>query len=546
MRGQIRGLNQAIRNAQDAISLIQTAEGALNETHAILQRMRELAVQAASDTNTDEDRQAIQEEIDQLMEELTRIGNTTEFNTKTLLDGTFVGTFHIGANENQNISLTIAKMDADELLGAGPTPATGYLEGVTFTAVASGEAGNDIQIVFKDPEAEEAELSISVSGNIITVSLATDEDGNITSTAADIVNAINTDTEASALVTASVGTEPVSIDDATSVALSGGNDGESATPATGGLAGVTFTAVDPGEAGNSIEIVFEDPEADEAVLSISVDGNKITVTLATDGEGDITSTIDDIVAAINGNNEANALVTASGSGTGTVSTGSVELSGGNDGASATPATGKLAGVTFTAVTPGEAGDEIEIEFVDPGEADQGLKITVDNNKITVYLATDDEGKIISTAAQIAAAINNDENAKALVTASVGTEAVSIGDETSVTVTLSGGNDGASATSSVDVTTQTGANKAIQTIQTALDKVSGERSKLGALQNRLEHTINNLSVAAENLTAAESRIRDVDMAKEMMEFTKNQILIQAGTAMLANANVRPQSVLQLLG
>ena len=104
MRGQIRGLNQAIRNAQDAISLIQTAEGALNETHAILQRMRELAVQAASDTNTDEDRQAIQEEIIS-WRRITRIGNTTEFNTKTLLDGTFEGTFHIGANENQNISL---------------------------------------------------------------------------------------------------------------------------------------------------------------------------------------------------------------------------------------------------------------------------------------------------------------------------------------------------------------------------------------------------------------------------------------------------------
>ena len=156
MRGQIRGLNQAIRNAQDAISLIQTAEGALNETHAILQRMRELAVQAASDTNTDEDRQAIQEEINQLAAELTRIGNTTEFNTKTLLDGTFVGTFHIGANENQNIRLDIGAMDAATLLGGesggggtGPTPATGELAGVTFTAVAPGEAGNGIEIEFE-------------------------------------------------------------------------------------------------------------------------------------------------------------------------------------------------------------------------------------------------------------------------------------------------------------------------------------------------------------------------------------------------------------
>ncbi|MFY9603500.1 MAG: flagellin, partial [bacterium] len=97
-----------------------------------------------------------------------------------------------------------------------------------------------------------------------------------------------------------------------------------------------------------------------------------------------------------------------------------------------------------------------------------------------------------------------------------------------------------------VLSQGEANSAIETIQNALNTVSTERSKLGAVQNRLEHTIANLGVAAENLTAAESRIRDVDMAQEMMEFTKNQILIQAGTAMLANANVRPQSVLQLLG
>src|SRR5690606_24715961 len=103
MRGQIRGLNQAIRNAQDGISLIQTAEGALNETHSILQRMRELAVQAASDTNTVDDPNEIQKEIDQLASELTRIAETTEFNTQNLLGGDLEVTFHIGANSDQNI-----------------------------------------------------------------------------------------------------------------------------------------------------------------------------------------------------------------------------------------------------------------------------------------------------------------------------------------------------------------------------------------------------------------------------------------------------------
>lgn len=115
MRGQIKGLAQAIRNAQDGISLIQTAEGALNETHSILQRMRQLAIEAANDTLTDTDRNQIQQEINQLIEEVDRIANTTQFNTQTLLDGNFSGTFHIGANQNQIIALSISGMDSTSL-----------------------------------------------------------------------------------------------------------------------------------------------------------------------------------------------------------------------------------------------------------------------------------------------------------------------------------------------------------------------------------------------------------------------------------------------
>ena len=115
MRGQIRGLNMASRNAQDSISLIQTAEGALNESHAILQRMRELAVQSANDTNVTVDRGSLQDEINQLSQELTRIAINTEFNTQKLLSGGFDGTFHIGANEGQSISLKISSMAASGL-----------------------------------------------------------------------------------------------------------------------------------------------------------------------------------------------------------------------------------------------------------------------------------------------------------------------------------------------------------------------------------------------------------------------------------------------
>lgn len=116
MRGQIRGLDMATKNAQDSISLIQTAEGALNETHAILQRMRELAVQSSNDTNVDADRTALQEEITALQSEITRIADNTEFNTQNLLGGSFSGKkFHIGANSGQNISLSISTMNATAL-----------------------------------------------------------------------------------------------------------------------------------------------------------------------------------------------------------------------------------------------------------------------------------------------------------------------------------------------------------------------------------------------------------------------------------------------
>ncbi|MDD1503994.1 flagellin Hag [Lysinibacillus sp. CNPSo 3705] len=118
MRGQIRGLDMATKNAQDSISLIQTAEGALNETHSILQRMRELSVQSANDTNTQEDRDKLQAEVDQLAKEINRISNTTEFNTKSLLNGdleTDGAKFHIGANSGQNMTLNIGKNDAQEL-----------------------------------------------------------------------------------------------------------------------------------------------------------------------------------------------------------------------------------------------------------------------------------------------------------------------------------------------------------------------------------------------------------------------------------------------
>lgn len=162
MRGQIRGLDMAQKNAQDGISLIQTAEGALTETHSILQRMRELAVQSATDTNTDKDRANLQKEVDQLSQELTRIGKDTEFNTKKLLDGTFSGTFHIGANEGQNISLSV-----------------GDLRGFSLGVVGNAKF-EDTVTVTKTGNSDIADGTYKVDGTDLK-----DADGNVVATTAD-------------------------------------------------------------------------------------------------------------------------------------------------------------------------------------------------------------------------------------------------------------------------------------------------------------------------------------------------------------------------
>lgn len=328
MRGQIKGLNQASRNAQDAISLIQTAEGALNESHSIVQRMRELSVQAASDTNTASDRFQIQKEINKLSDELTRIAGTTEFNTKKLLDGNFQGTFQIGANAGQTMDLKIGDMDSASL------------------------------------------------GTTTTAAVTTVDYGSTNATTSSGFNLL-----------------------------------------TGGSYTVEVAA-----------------DGQNAVLK-AADGTSLGTANLADGGTSLSFTVSD----------TNYI--AAGTGTATVTVGVSDTDG-------------TTGIATSAGT------------------------------ITANVLAAGEG--------------------------------------------------------ISVMDQDDAEAAITKINSALERISSQRSDLGAVQNRLEHTIANLNTAAENLQASESRVRDVDMAKEMMEFTRTNILQQAGTAMLAQANAKPQSVLQLLG
>ncbi|KGA97224.1 hypothetical protein BALCAV_0211495 [Alkalihalobacillus alcalophilus ATCC 27647 = CGMCC 1.3604] len=186
MRGQIRGLDQASRNAQDGISMIQTAEGGLQETHSILQRMRELAVQSANDTNTEVDRGEIQKEVDQLAAEITRIADTTEFNTQNLLGGDFKGKFHIGANKDQNISLSINAMSAQALgvSGGGEGQATYKIEG-SGTAATGGDL-DDVGLVAGEQTLNVVKLDnvTLADGEVANYGLANDK-GEVVATSQD-------------------------------------------------------------------------------------------------------------------------------------------------------------------------------------------------------------------------------------------------------------------------------------------------------------------------------------------------------------------------
>lgn len=357
MKGQIRGLDQASSNSEDGISMVQTAEGALSETESILQRMRELAVQAASDTVTEEDRVNIQDEMSQLIDEIDRISNTTQFNTKNLLDGSMSG---VVAADSANV--------------------------LTNTALDSATTGATLLTALVDDNGDS--LGIAV--------------------------------------------------------------------------------------GDTIEV------------SWAVDGELSSASLTVTAASDVSSLM--------------ALIT---DGTGAVASGDVSLTANTAGYD-----GAIGGVTFE--------------------------------------VADSDGEVNSDASNILSSFSETTAAKEE-KAVDGRAILQIGANSGQTMKVSISDMGADAlgVQNLDASTQEGANVAITVIDEATSKVSSQRSYLGAVQNRLEHTINNLDTSSENLSSAQSQIADVDMADEMMEYTKNNVLSQAATAMLAQANQQPQQVLSLL-
>ena len=445
MRKQIKGLDQASTNAQDGISAVQTAEGALTEVHSMLQRMNELATQAANGTNSESDRQSIQDEINQLTTEIDRVAETTKFNETYLLKG-----------NGKTSTVKIAAQDAG---------ITGSL-----TGVGTGTA------VFK--------MAALKFGDTITIG---SKGYTIGTTIADIRNVITSGKLA----------------DNTQVVKNAVGEGSIVT-----INGTEYTVVTDSKDVDSTENKLMATQ----IAALVQDGDKVIVgtqTMVAMTESDTTGKVDGI-----GDNDASVI-----SANKAYSLIADEL---RKASSIGTDAGSEAKVTKTTATVGGTGT-VNANWK------TGTQYANDNTQITFIIS---EGSV-------------KKNQGLQMGLHVGADA----DETNkISFTIDTMNSAGLGVQGLNLVDKTGAKAtyAIDAISDAIAKVSAQRSALGAVQNRLEHTINNLDNVVENTTSAESQIRDTDMAETMVEYSKNNILAQAGQSMLAQANQSNQGVLSLLG
>ena len=472
MRGQIRGLNQASTNAQDGISLIQTAEGALNESHSILQRMRELSVQAANGTETDDDREAVQNEIEQLQSELTRISDTTEFNTMKLLDGSQSGS---------KVQVSVSKSAESNLKTVEATAQVNKMA----KAVAENDGGD-------------SKLSVTVL----------DKNGNATTTEVT-----------------------VSYDKAAGTFSANGK--------TLKAVGTQNNKASAKQVGDALKEALEATDFGKN-YDITNDAGTLSFTAKEKG-----STSDAILTSYNGG--------ATEATTKTADTGTDEYQQIAEGIGVYDGSGNIEDKIFT------VNGEKFLYVTDPAKLSDDYK-DVNYVKVTGTNAQNADGSDAKTMAALIKSktgieAETDKAAKTTLNLKPSSTATGKGIELQIGAnegqTMSFTLDDMSAdalgvgSGSVDLSTQDKAKTATTTIDAAIKKVSKARGQMGAVQNRLEHTINNLDTASENLQTAESRIRDTDMAEEMVNYSKNSILAQAGQSMLAQANQANQGVLTLL-
>lgn len=552
MRSQIRGLDMAERNTLDAISLIQTGEGALNEVHSILQRMRELSVQAANGTLETQDREAIQSEIDQLTKEIDRIADTTQFNQKVLFSGSEEGRMFANVSSEQveymgngvfgglvtaeptepakmvlEFTDTFGKLDKSEVNGS-----TFTINGLTYEVysddtLSAPENGNiivDVTTEWVDPDPDtdaDAIENINHLMDKLTDAIAQNDSVTFDTEAFGKIVAEDNLDDADGVIESGkltlVTKDPMSPKDAAEITITEiPDDVKFLKPDDLSLisdSSVSLQAADTASYTNSFNITFSDVPKDGDSLQI----DELTFTFKEDDcvpynngamtidirDKDIFTILSEIDTALNDIKKDGGVLAA--------------LSSHNVvGSTLVLATDR----TETAETFGDSSSNgLEVALFDgnfEANRDKALDLTFQigansSESLSVSINVMDAGSL---------GIGRDSNGNPV-------EA------------------GINAEHGVDVMSVEAAQRAIELIDNAVTIVSAERSKLGAIQNRLEHTTNNLQTASENLTSAESRIRDVDMADEMTKFTRNNILNQAGQAMLAQANQLPQGILQLL-
>ena len=659
---QIRGLNQAVRNANDGISLSQVAEGALGESGNLLQRIRELAIQSANSTNSSSDRQALNSESSQLLAELGRISNSTQFNGQNILDGSFsAAQFQVGANANQTISISVGNASTDALgsfQGIGATAVTSaslasgdlLINGVDVGATTSGSAEAKAGAINKAASQTGVSATASTSLTSANTLLANQslQSGDL------VINGVNVGGVAGSLDVAAQGSNLAAAINAVSnqtggvTAVADSNTGQLTLSSTTG-ADIAITGSNGDAGANRLEnasgLEVRDATATASTNTVTFANGGAGVTTVTIADDDIangdTFTLNNVtfefnadagggltgsgnvalgVAAVGANSgaanasalqtalaansavTANATIGTTGAGVVTVTSKFVTATTTNTDVTSAVAGGLTSAITNSVGAAGAAvGDTLAVggvtyEFVFAGGTPLG------SGNVAVALGTSDP----DAGTQFANAVTAQHSAGATNITAAGTNVVTLTSDllgsgtTNLAVTepistgtanavvgasATAGTDGvtaaltgrgtislnsseifsittnnvgglaksglASATptltaiNTIDLSSVAGANAAIALADGALAQVSTIRANLGAVQNRLGSTIANLSATSENLSAARSRVQDADFAAETANLTRNQVLQQAGVAILSQANQLPQLALSLL-
>ncbi|MCM1049125.1 MAG: flagellar hook protein [Clostridiales bacterium] len=540
MRRQARGLTQAAANAQDGISAVQTAEGALTEVHDMLQRMNELAIKAGNGTMSESDRQSVQDEIDQLITEIDRVSETTKFNETYLLKGSGDKSATVKAEANVGgITQEATTVAAKGNIFSGTINAE--------KALASGTE-DTATVTYKDAD-----------GNTRTKDVVFKAGASAKDTAANIAEAINNDKDLKAIFKASA-------DETGKLAVESKLSGSKTDNSKNAVTGIEFKAKDGDlttsfdgatkttpAIGESVTISLTDKDGTMKLTSgnsITIDGKTYTYDKAkasTTDDANTFKTVEDLQKLLGDNYQVTVNLDSK-------VTYKTVYHNDSDGTSA---------ITDANGGPVSTEDKIESDAI--------LKASGKTKDIESIASTDFDG----VATKAAAAPSNDASKKGesvTYISDVATAGLSLNIARKASVELSDALNfslqvGADTTEenkiNVDIESMsakslgidnvsvtgkdsTNADEAVNTVADAIAKVSKQRSALGAIQNRLEHTINNLNNVVENTTSAEAAIRDTDIATEMVKYANNNILQQAGTSMLAQANQSNQLALSLLG